>query len=219
MKIKAYITTYNREEMLTELVDDLKQYAIEPTILDDGSSYKTNLKNYLRHKHRGKKGFWKTWDHILKDCKQEDYYTWTSTLYLFLPDDIKDINIRELIRLHHTLKDKPYCYNIINDGREKNWTGIAQRQIDESTIMCGYVDCGFFCNKEALDKIGYYVDEVPKSWFNKDSISSGVGYQLSKRFLKARVVMYKPVESLAYHGNHKSEMHPEERKKNPLISK
>ena len=197
MKIKAYITTYNREEMLTELVDDLKQYAIEPTILDDGSSYKTNLTNYLRHKHRGKKGFWKAWDHILKDCKEAD-------LYLFLSDDFKDINIRELIRLHHTLKDNPYCYNIINDGREKNWTGVVQRQIDESTIMCGY---------------GYYVDEVPKSWFNKDSISSGVGYELSKRFLKARVVMYKPVKSLAYHGNHKSEMHPEERKKNPLISK
>lgn len=212
MKIKAYITTYNREEMLTELVDDLKQYDISPIILDDGSSYNSNETNYLRHKHRGKKGFWKTWDHILKDCKEAD-------LYLFLPDDFKDINIAELIRLHHTLKDKPYCYNIINDSRAKNWTNILQRKVDESTIMCGYVDCGFFCNKEALDKIGYYMKEVPKSWFNKDSISSGVGYQLSKRFLKARVVMYKPVKSLAYHGNHKSEMHPEERKLNPLISK
>ena len=212
MKIKAYITTYNREEMLKELVADLKQYEISPTILDDGSTYKTNLTNYFRHGGRGKQGFWKTWDYILKDCKEAD-------LYLFLPDDFKDINIRELIRLHHTLKDKPYCYNIINDGRVKNWTNILQRKVDDNTIMCGYVDCGFFCNKEALDKIGYYMDRIPSEWFKTEAISSGVGYQLSKRFLKARVVMYKPVKSLAYHGNHKSEMHPEERKKNPLISK
>jgi hypothetical protein len=31
--------------------------------------------------------------------------------------------------------------------------------------------------------------------------------------------MYTPKKSLAFHGDHESKMHPEERKKNPLISK
>jgi hypothetical protein len=199
--------TYEREGMLCNLVGHLNSFGIIPTIKDDGSTYETNLPQYFRHKHRGKDGFWLTWDEMLKDCESG------GDLFLFLADDFKDLDVKRIIELHEEYKDSPYVYNILNDGRAGHWTGIQERQIDEQTIMCGMVDCGFFCNYSALEKIGFSIGTIIHS-----KTSSGVGQYLSKKLLQNRILMYKPVKSLAYHGTHESKMHPEERKRNPLIS-
>jgi len=191
--------------MLTKVVSDLNSYGIIPIIKDDGSTYKNNLPQYFRHTHRGKEGFYITWDEILKDCKDSE-----AELYLFMPDDFLDIDFNKIKQIHETF-NTPYAYNIINDGRSGMWTGIMEAKTDKG-IMCGMVDCGFFCNKLALDSIGYFMEK------EYDLTSSGVGKSLSRRFLKARVPMYKPVKSLAYHGDHESKMHKEERVINPLIS-
>lgn len=61
MRIKTFIFTYDRLQMLTELVTLLNSYDIEPIILDDGSTYDREFKNYFRHEHRSKEEFWKTW--------------------------------------------------------------------------------------------------------------------------------------------------------------
>ena len=71
----------------------------------------------------------------------------------------------------------------------------------------GFVDCGFFCNRETLEKIGFFMKQPPRDWFNRgENISSGVGMMLSKRMHTAGVKIYKPKKSLAYHGNHESKM-------------
>ena len=61
--------------------------------------------------------------------------------------------------------------------------------------------------------------DIPKSRFNIKDISSGVGQYLTFAFNKAKVKMFTPIKSLAYHGDHESLMHKEERIKKPLISK
>jgi len=211
MKTKpfTYILTYNRPKMLTECVEHLNSKGIYPIILDDGSDNVPDLDYVFSHKHRGKEGFWITWSEMLTECHRIE-----SDFFLFMPDDFVDIDIDRIMKLHAKYKDKPYAYNIINDGRTKLFNGVLPVRKDSETIMTGFVDCGFFCNRKALDKIGYFMNPTAS---NEES--SGVGRQLSKRLLQNRVLMYTPIKSLAKHGNHESKMHKEERLINPLISK
>lgn len=216
MKIRAFITTYDREEMLRETVTHLNKNGIIPIIKDDGSNYPIDLPQYFRHNHRGKKGYWKTWDEILKTCETSE-----AELYLFMPDDFQDLDVERMVKLHNKFKGEPYVYNLINDGREWEWVKTIPLEIDEETIQIGFCDCGFFCNREALEKIGFYMKEVSKKRWEVygEQTSSGVGQRLTKRLNENRVKIYKPVKSLCYHGDHESKMHREERKRNPLISK
>lgn len=198
--------TYDRPEMFKETVRH---------IISSGHCLFKTYEDGVDFEFRGKQGFWKTWDEALYEA--EAYH---ETLYLFMPDDFQNIDLNKIKELHEDFKNEPYVYNIINDGRHEQWTRFLKKQPINGTEQVGFTDCGFFCNREALEAIGFYMDEVPKSWFEQgENMSSGVGYQLTKRFNKAGVKMYKPVKSLAYHGDHESKMHPNERKKNPLISK
>jgi hypothetical protein len=214
MRIKTFITTYEREEMLTKTVEHLNSHGIIPTIKDDGSSYPINLPQYFRHKHRGKIEYWITWYEMLVDCYNSD-----AELFLFMPDDFQDLDVHTMIALHYQFNSEAYVYNIINDGRTKEWINQEPRQIDDNTIQVGFTDCGFFCNREALQALKFHIDQVPPIRFREPNISSGVGQQLTMRLNKKRVNIYMPVKSLAYHGAHESKMHKEERKRNPLISK
>lgn len=209
MIIKTFIFTFDREDMLNEQVKHLNEYGISPIILDDGSTYETNLPRYKRHEHRGIDGFWKTWNEALSMCKNSE-----AELFLFMPDDFEGLNVKRMFDFHDKFKHTPYAFNIINDGRDNVMgTGVMEVEYEDYT-MCGWVDCGFFCNKLALDRIGY---EMKQPF--KPPTSSGVGRELSFRFLLNKVVMYRPTKSLAYHGEHESKMHPQERIINPLISK
>lgn len=202
--------------MLTKVVEHLNSFGIIPMIKDDGSSYEPKLPQYFRHKHRGKKEYWITWYEMLNSCVNSE-----AELFLFMPDDFQELQVERMLEIHEQLKSKPYVYNIINDGRRKMWTKVAPLQINENEFRVGFTDCGFFCNREALQSIKFRVDQVP-DWFWKkhgEEASSGVGYQLSVKFCNSRVPIYLPIKSLAKHGDHDSRMHPDERKKNPLISK
>lgn len=217
MKVRAYIFTYNRPEMLRQSYNRLSSFGIEPIILDDGSDEEIDLPNVRRHDHRGKKGFWKTWDEALKDCKKNE-----ADIYLFMPEDFLDIDITGVKNIHRKLsRNGSYAHNIINDGRnDKCWTSIRPIKLNYNLYRIGWVDCGFFCNREALDKIGYYMHSPGDNWFNiRETISSGVGMMLTKRLNEARVPCHRPEYSLAYHGEHESKMHPEVRRKNKLKSK
>ena len=207
-KFNAYVFTYNRKSMLDKTIEHLNDFSIRPMIIDDGSTYRTHHARYYRFEHGGKDGFWYLFNYAFVDSANK-----LDDIFLFMPDDFQDIDIERIKELHEQFKGKPYVYNIINDGRSGMWTGVMESKVDDNTLMCGMVDCGFFCNYQALRKIGFYVTETEST-----ETESGVGKQLSQRFLKAKVPMYKPVKSLAYHGNHESVMHPELRKRNPLIS-
>ena len=87
MRIKAFITTYERKQMLEKTVEHLNSFGIIPQIKDDGSTYKTDLPQYFRHKHRGKKKYWITWHEMFKDCQKSN-----AELFLFMPDDFERRN-------------------------------------------------------------------------------------------------------------------------------
>ena len=212
MKIKIIIFSYERKAMLESLIKEVEQY--DYTIIDDGSSF-TLDKNFYQFKHGGKPKFWRMWDYALRMLKNDK-----SDIFLFMPSDVSDVNFHRIIQCHLQYGHHAYAYNLINDGRTHCWNLVKPVKIDNFSMRIGFTDCGFFCNKKLLDKIGYFVNEVNQRRFEHNAaISSGVGQQLTQRMTKAKCLMYMPIRSLVYHGNHPSLMHTEHRKINPLISK
>lgn len=198
--------------MLESLINEVKEY--DYTIIDDGSSFKLT-KNFHQFQHGGKPKFWRMWDFALRMLRDNH-----SDLFIFMPSDVSNVNIPKIIELHNQFKSKAYAYNLINDGRKNCWNMIQPVQVDEHTMKVGFTDCGFFCNKQLLNRIGYYVNEInPRRFEHNEAISSGVGQDLTFRMLRTNCNMYTPTKSLVYHGDHESLMHPEHRKKIPLISK
>jgi len=206
-----FIFSYNRAEMLSEVVKAIEGEHF--LILDDGSDFESE--NMVKFKHEGKEGFWKKWKYAFDVAKKS-----TDELFIFMPDDFTDLQLGDILMLHEQHKHEQYAYNIINDGRDSSWMPFKAVQANDNTIQVGFVDCGFFCNREALKALEFRIDPIDPNRFKlKKNISSGVGQQLTNRFTRHKVKMFKPVKSLAYHGDHPSMMHPEERKLNPLISK
>ena len=202
--MRVYLTTYNRPTMLMATLKHLWSFNIEPIIYADG----------VTHPFRGKEGYWETWDEILKDCEKNP-----SDLYLFMPEDVLDIDIERIKEIHKGFKGEPYVCNIINDGRHESWVRFQKQQPKNGLEQVGFTDCGFFCSREVLQKTKWRIKQPPATRFNNPNMSSGVGMQLTNIFTTYKIKMYKPTNSLGYHGDHKSEMNTEERKRNPLISK
>jgi len=203
MRIVAYITSYNRPEMLRQVQERLVSFGIYPKVYEDGVTFP----------FRGKRKFWQTWNDMLQDAKDNP-----ADLYIFMPDDFLDIDIERIKKLHEQFRNRAYAYNIINDGRTEQWVRYQAKKIDKETMQIGFVDCGFFCNRSTLELLRFTVKEVQDKHFDRMS-SSGVGMQLTIRMHSMNIPRYCPVKSLAMHGDHESQMHPEERKQNPLISK
>ena len=204
------VFTYNRPDLLKEAIKPiLKEKYI---IIDDGSDVPLKQKNVLRVAHQGKKGFWRLWACALHiaDLSDDDFF-------LFMPDDFLNIDLERIKAFHETHKDKPYFCNVINDGRTQQWVRFNERPHNADFTQIGFVDCGFFCNRSALQKIGFNMTPIDTSRM-AGVTSSGVGMQLTNRISRSGVPIYKPIKSMAYHGDHDSVMHPEERKKIPLRS-
>lgn len=209
--------------MLLQVVSGLHGKVSEVHILDDCSSFDPEpffpkCSTFLRNKERaGKRRFWFQWKQALEICKRSE-----AELFVFMPDDFLDLEIEKVVQVHSVLKSQPYACNIINCGRTACWTPIQKSPVrigPYKMARVGFVDCGFFCNYSTLGRLVFSIEPVKDSWFDSEAKSSGVGMQLSNKFFKMRVQMYMPEKSFAFHGEHSSVMHPEERKKNHLISK
>ena len=202
---RTYLFTYDRPKMLKERLQELNDKGIRPIVLNDGVTFP----------HRGKRNFWKTWHEVLQDAEKNE-----ADIYLFMPDDFENLDVERIKDLHEEYKAKPYVYNLINDGREKCWTGIEPKKWTDNTELIGFTDGAFFCNRQAFERIGFYMKDPKEKHFKRgENISSGIGMMLTLRLNYRKVLVFRPYKSLAYHGNHESKMHPEERKNNPLISK
>jgi hypothetical protein len=210
------IFTYNRPEMLLRLLRECP--AGEQVIaLDDGSDYDPSehmkLCRYIRTQHWGKMGFWQKWQYAFDLCQNS-----TDEYFTFLADDMREVEWHRLARI----PDKLYAQNLMFErGRIRDWTGLGgypEQFNGEPHYMVGYVDCAYQTNRMTMEQIGWKQDEVEFEWFMAGpNISSGVGHHQSWRFVHNRVPMVMPSKTIAKHGNHLSQMHPEHRKKVPLI--
>jgi len=200
--------------MLKRLLKEVDGYTV--ICIDDGSEWtKHDNIELIRTPHEGKHGFWKKWvmAQQLALGIQSDYY-------LFLPDDVTNINLDWLEGLkRQKWNEHLFAINVINDGRTSCWgyhnTGQEPINIDGINLKeVGFVDCGFFTNKLTLESIE--IHEVSLSWFDREDKSSGVGHQLTNSFRMIGAKMMMPTPSLCEHGTHESKMHKELREKQPL---
>lgn len=223
MKIQIVIFNYQRQDMLNNLLEEIetfenkvsKYHSINTLILDDGSDYIIEHENVLRFENGGKKLFWKRWDICLRYCSE----LVDTDLFIFLPNDYSQLNFIDILKRYDQFKKQLYIYNIVNDGRDNCWTYVEPKAIDKETIKIGFTDCGFFTNYRTLNELGFFIEPINPIRFNTPNISSGVGQQLTTRLKNKNINCYKPVKSLAFHGEHDSTMHKEERLKNKLTSK
>ena len=211
------IFSYNRPNMLMSLLKEL-QGKDEIIVMDDGSDYDpfpyVEYCDYYRSEHMGKEGFWAQWQSALYLCNDSGH-DW----FVFLQDDLKGVRYDKLREVTENLDT--FAFNVVNMGRDRGWTRLPWINKRVGDLRCqkmGYVDCIFATNRNTLDLLDWTIHPVAASRFINPLISSGVGQQLSRRFAQLNVPMYLPRKSLAYHGDHESEMHPIERKRTPFIS-
>lgn len=214
MKIHVTIFNYEREDMLDNLIKEIsEQNNITYNIIDDGSSYTKD--NMIKFEHTGKKGFWNKWDYALQQCS-----LMTDTdIFLFIPNDYSQLDFESIRRLGMQNINNLYLINTVNDGRTSCWDIRENRKYNEELMRSYFTDCSFFTNYKTLQKFGFHIEPIHESRFTRPDISSGVGQQLTDRFNKLKVNMYTPHYSFAFHGDHPSTMHPQERTKRPLITK
>lgn len=213
MNEAIFIFSYNRESMLKQVVEKVKGYNYR--IIDDGSDFKWDNWRFAQSVHKGKEKWWELWDRLFWGiCAYPEF-----DLLVFTPDDFLDLNIEKIFELHEKYKDKPYVYNIVRDHRDCCWNHKKVIDIDAETQQIGFVDCGFFCNRQVLEMLEFKINPIDPKRFKNKSISSGVGEQLTARINKLGIPIYRPVKSLAYHGTHPSVMNPEARKSTKIVSK
>lgn len=211
MNIHFSIKNYERKDMLLNLLQEIKGY--DYTIFDDFSTFE--LPNMIKTPYNyGKEEHWKLWNKNFKHLNGKYY-----DIYVFIPSDFQKIDIKRIIKYARKWKEQSYIFNIINDGRLMCWNNLKPVEINNEYSRVFFSDCAFFTNRHTLERIEL-LQPIGKSRFLKNkNASSGVGDQLTRQFNKKKISIFHPKESLAYHGEHRSTMHPNERKNNPLISK
>lgn len=69
-------------------------------------------------------------------------------------------------------------------------------------------DMAFLTVPAVLDYLGWRVEPLPAWRWHDPQIGSGVGSQIAKRLHRSPWQTYQVVETLLYHGDHPSHMHP-----------
>lgn len=222
------ITTFNRELMLKELLDDIfsyKEYKILVTIFDDGSNDKYDLSNYdvkyIKYvKNNGLKNVWKVITDTFDYCKKIN-----SDYYIYLQDDLrlKENFFSESTRIFEKIPDENKIslgtLMIESQRNQPKWTNFIPIKYDEyyKTQWCELV---FICKKEFFVKLNYKIFSInPSRWDKNPNLSCGVGDQISHRLLEQGLNMYHVIESLTTHGDHESMFLPELRQSEKLIAK
>jgi hypothetical protein len=225
MKLLFLISNYltedflDRKDMLASTIKDITDNGHDYKIFDDESTIDINdiadPSNIIKHKHRGKQEYWKTWQDMFTLIKESEIYTG----YVFIPNDITNFDFVRTISYLQDFNNRPFAFNLINDGRTKQWVNKPLIKINNNLSVVGFTDCGFFTNYETIKQLDFTINEIPIERFRRSNISSGVGEQLSNRMDLLNIPIYLPTNSLCKHGTHPSTMHPKERTDNPLVSK
>lgn len=237
-RIIVFITTYERPEMLLDLLKQLrnqsKSYNIKLIInndhsVSDYSKVISYLKRYFNdfyyvcdNIHRGKRNYWYIINKIYEMMPNESF-----DYFIQVPDDVKLIEnfFDYAIRYFNAIADpEKACLNILND-RSRNgytfWVNVKPEKVKFESynyILTDCVDMAYICTRRYFELLDYRIDKVNKNWSGKPGRSSGVGMQISQRLYATRASIYQVANSLLIHGMHESVMHPEHRKKIPLIS-
>lgn len=221
------ITSYNREEKLKSLLNQISEYKnfrIFVSVFDDSSFPANDISEFnvfkvTYVKNNGKKKFWKIISDTYKLCKNIN-----SKYYIYLQDDVvlKENFFQEAVRLYEKIEDpKKISLNTLileNQRGKPKWTNFDPEEYDEY-YKTQWTELFFICERKFFEVLNFSVNSIPSErWDSDPNLSSGVGDQISTRLYKMGWNQYQVKNSLVTHGDHESTMFRDLRSREKLIS-
>ena len=227
-KVLVAITSYNRKQSLCNLVTDLLQNDnVDIVIFDDCSDWEvsrlavTNIVTVMTNpEHRGKAGYWKTWQDIFNYCKEvRDKYSH----FIFLPDDVSPCPgfVKEAVAAFDSI---PNCMSLsplrtnysVYQGKSR-WGG---RTVEEhgDFILSHFFDGCAVVNHRFFEALSWYMMPIVPS--ADPYKSSGVGRQITLRLQEKGGRMFHVSRTMLTLVNQPTEsvMNRLERKRHPMVA-
>ncbi len=222
-KTLVIITSYNRKDSLLKLHETILAGSdANIAIFDDKSDWPVNSLQHpkcvdviINPEHRGKAGFWQTYNDIFAYCKEHTY-----DYYIILPDDVdpcpdfvsKAIEAYDqagCICLSPLLTNRSLLPGISRWGRQpierKPWGYLTH-----------YFDCCTICRRDFFEALGWQLDPIAP---NQNPLrSSGVGRQVTLRLQALGKAMGHVRRTLLTICETDSKMNPQERQRHPMYA-
>lgn len=221
------ITSYNRHNSICFLLDALHEQNCDIVVFDDKSdefdatvlNWKDKVKVIVSPEHRGKAGFWRTFNDIFAYCKEHEY-----DYYIILPDDVEPCPdfIKEAIAAYDNcngicisplLTNRSLAPGISRWGRKP-----IERKDDCLTpyYLTHYFDCCTVCRRDFFEALDWHLDPIAPH--PDPHRSSGVGRQVTLRLQERGWRMCHVERTLLTIVPSDSQMNPEERKRHPMVA-
>lgn len=223
-RVLVTITSYNRRDSLCKLVASLVQNEnTDIVIFDDKSDWPVNGLQHpkcvdviINPEHRGKAGFWKTYNDLMAYCKEHDY-----DYYIILPDDVEPCPefVKECIAAYENA-DRPICISPLLTNRSlapgiSRW-GRKPIERKDGYYLTHYFDCCTVCRRDFFEALNWLL--VPIAPHPDPHRSSGVGRQITLRLQEKNLRMCHVERTLLTIVPSESQMNPEERKRHPMVA-
>ncbi len=217
MKITVIIPTYNRPDMLNDLLKQINEeredYDLTVQVYNDGSDLRYAIPGYdfldyyRFDENAGKRNYWRRVNTAFRRREKAHYY-------IMLADDMRICKnfFSEAINQYNDI-EHPHkiCLNLLKDERKENWTGFKRKDLGDH-YLTQWNDLCFIATEKFFNIIPGVYSIDPNRWNENPLYGSGVGAQISFRVLTSKHNMYQVKESLVSHGKHKSVMNEEARK-------
>lgn len=225
-KVLVTITSYNRQRSLTNLVAalrDSESQSIIPEIIifDDCSDWDveslacTGVQVVRNPEHRGKAGFWRTFNDVFAYCKEHEY-----DYYIILPDDVSpcpdfiETGIDAYIA-SGGICISPLLTNYTLLPGKSRWGGRPIERKD-GYYVTHYFDCCTICRRDFFEALDWHLLEILPS--PNPLRSSGVGKQVTVKLQAQGRKMCHVGRTLLTIVEQDSLLNPEERKIHPMIA-
>ena len=221
-KVLVIITTYNRNKTLWRLVDHLLAESSADFVIFDDKSDKPlticspRVTQITNPEHRGKEGFWKTYNDMMAYIKDRPEYDY----YIILPDDVEPCQnfIEEAINAY--INCGGICISPLLTNRSlapgiSRW-GRKPIERKDGYYITNYFDCCTVCRRDFFEALHWLLAPIAP---NQDPHrSSGVGRQITLRLQEKGLRMCHVERTLLTIVPSDSEMNPEERKRHPMVA-
>ena len=183
-KTLVIITSYNRNYELLNLTEQLlNETNADFVIFDDKSEQplticSNRVTQITNPEHRGKEGFWKTWQDIFNYCKEHEY-----DYYIFLQDDVTPCPdfVAKAISIYN--EAECICVSPIRTNysmyRNRSRWGAKPVERHANHTVSHYFDCFGIVRRDFFEALDWMI--VPIAPSSDPFKSSGVGRQITRR--------------------------------------
>jgi hypothetical protein len=218
----VWIPTYNRPELLFDLLKDLvresKEHSVVVSVFDDGSTEDYSECKLLLSEHGwtwhqlehcGKGGYWKLIDHAHKTLRES-----AANWFVQLADDFRLCRhfLTRCTESWSSIEDnKKICLNVLCDKSRLNtpcWSGIYPERVNKDVRKIGWVDGAHFSSRGYYELLKWSCREPLGYSKRGNKTGSGVYWAITQDILNAKKNMYQVARSLVVHRVVKSAMHP-----------